>query len=102
MIGFLTFILFLAGSALLFTYISWRLNGRPEGDFRAFLSVAYERFKERRAEQSTLNSSNLKVIRSKDLAEAPPRRPGDHDELKVEKTAREQEIEELNKLFGDS
>ena len=76
MIGFLTFILFLAGSALLFTYISWRLNGRPEGDFRAFLSQAYERFKERRAENSTLNSSKLKVIRSKDLAEAPPRRPG--------------------------
>jgi uncharacterized protein (DUF58 family) len=102
MTSFLTFILFMVGSALLFTYLMWRINGRPDGDFRSYLRIRYEQFKERRAESSTFNSSNLKVIRSKDLPEAAPRTPGDHDELTVEKSTRDQEIEKLNKLYGDS
>lgn len=102
MTAFLTFILLMVGSALLFTYISWRINGRPDGDFRSFLRLRYEQFKANRKDSSPRNSSNLKVIRSRDLPESPPRKPGDHDELPVEKSARDQEIENLNKLFGDS
>lgn len=99
MLSFLIFILVSVGVSLAISYFRWRSNGRPEGEYRVWLSSRWQQWRENRASDSPVDR---RVIRSKDLPEAPPREPGQHDELSVAKSEREAEIERLNKLFGES
>lgn len=98
--SFIIFLLMLAAIALSIAYYMWRSNERPGDGFFQWLAQELKAWPGKINER--LNPSPDFAIKTKELPEAPPRSSGEHEELELHKSTREEEIAELRRLFDES